>query len=337
MSRRKWLALGIVPTLAFACIVYAQRRIDAQPKRELGNELLYLPNERLLDSFTVGMNSVVADLLWLRCIQYTSQEFRGDFKFTWLEHMLRTITRLDPYFGDVYRLGGVFLAMLKHDDDAGIDLLKRGIPRCPNQWELPFEIARTHILNRHDEVNGAKYLAMASATGSAPPFVINWAKNLQLTHDLDEIEYAMWRDILENNDDQNMKRLAQRKLEELNIRRTLDALNLAAERYMRELGRTLEAIDELQNANYIQGLPADPLGGRFFVDSGRILNTSLLDSLKEERLQVLRGWLRKFREQEGRWPAELQELKARGYAPGLPVNPYPSGKWRYDPATGEVG
>ena len=45
-------------------------------------ELLYLPNENLLNHFTAGLSSVVADLLWLRTIHYTVKEFHDvDRKF----------------------------------------------------------------------------------------------------------------------------------------------------------------------------------------------------------------------------------------------------------------
>lgn len=335
---KKLAAIAVLLAVSFAGTSSAQRRIDVMRKDRLaGEELLYLPNERLLNSFTCGLSSVVADVLWLQCIQYTSREFRGDFKFTWLNHMLKTITRLDPYFTDVHKWGGVFLAMLKHDSDAGIDLLKSGIPHDPTSWELPFEIARTYVLNRHDEVNGALYMALAASTGNPPQFVVDWAKNLQQRHNLLDVERGMWLEIIENSGDPNMVQLAKRRLIEIDLREACAVLNAAAEAYAGQKGVHPLTIQDLVDAGLLRDLPRDPLGGTFFVNAnGAVQNTTLLDSIKDERLQLLRGWIALFRERENRMPNSLEELIERGYTHGLPTHPYMDRTWRYDPGTGAV-
>ena len=124
----RWLVIApLTVAIGLACCVMAQKHLDASRQTGFDEELLYLPNEKLLNHFTGGLDSVVADLLWLQCIQYTAEEFKGDHKYVWLNHMTDTITRLDPYFVDVYRYGGVFLAALKADNDASVNLMKRGM------------------------------------------------------------------------------------------------------------------------------------------------------------------------------------------------------------------
>lgn len=334
---RKAAIAFLVPVLAFTALCIAQKRLDAMRGHEFDEQLLYLPNPDLLRHCTAGLDSVVADLLWLRCIQYTSQEFHGDFKFTWLEQMCRTVTQLDPNFAAVYQWGGVFLAMLKHDNDASIELLKSGIPNNPTHWELPFEIARTYVLNRHDDVRGARYLAVAAATGDPPQFVIDWAKNLQKRHGLYDVERGMWQDILATSGDKNMREVAERKILEVTLRETCDILNRIADDYERRTGKRAATVEELESAGMVQGLGRDPLGGRFFIDDrGVVQNTSVLDSAREERLQVLRGWIAEFQERTGRWPATLDELIDGGHHPALPTTPYADRPWTYDPSTGEV-
>jgi len=331
--------LGLVTlVIGIGTVGVLQREVDASRQSDLSDELLYLPNEKLLDHFTVGQQALVADLLWLQCIQYTAREFRGDFKFTWLNQMCDTIVRLDPYFVDVYRWGGQFLAMLKYDSDASIDLMKRGIPDNPDRWELPFEIARTYILNRNDEIAGAHYLAMAATTGSPPMFVIDWAKNLQTAHGLFDTKRQMWSDILENSEDENMRALAQRRLVEVDLAEFVQQLNGAGAVYRDRTGNPPTSFDDLVKEGLVQGrLPDDPLGGSFFVDrKGQFQNTSLLDSVRQERAQILQGWVEKFKREEDRYPESLEELAASSYVPGLPINPYEDQSWTYDPTTGTV-
>lgn len=332
------LIIGVVTLgVGFSICIASQKRMDAMHSRAFEQELLYLPNEKLLDGFTAGMSSVVADLLWIQCIQYTAEQFRGDFKFVWLDHMLKTITRLDPYFTDVYQWGGVFLAMLKHDDDASINLLKSGIPHNPTSWQLPFEIARTYVLNRKDEVNGARYMAMAAATGDPPQFVIDWAKNLQKRHNMYDVERGMWLDIIQHSGDESMRSTAQRRLTEVDLRQLCDALTEAAKAYAANTGAAPESLKVMLEAGALARLPEDPLGGSFLITpDGTVLSTSVLDTEKEARIRLLDGWIEKFKVKEGRLPAQLDELMTSGITHGLPVNPFPGGQWEYDPATGTV-
>jgi len=332
---RKMIITMLIVAMAFTGTTIAQKRADAIKAEHRAEEVLYFPNERLLDSFTCGHSSVVADILWLKCIQYTSQQFHGDFKFTLLDRMLNTITRLDPHFVDVYRWGSVFLAMLKRDNDASITLLERGIEHNPGRWELPFEIARTYVLNRHDEVMGAKWMAVAAATGEPPKFVVDWAKNLQQRHGLDEVERGMWLEIIQNSNDPNMREIAERKIVEIELRLACEVLNEAAARYEASKGAKPGAISDLVSAAIITGMPVDPLGGEFFVNArGVIQNTTILDSQLEERRVVLEGFIQQYRNKHGRWPVTLDELKTEFKA--LPTNPYLDRDWVYDPGTGSV-
>jgi hypothetical protein len=331
---RKLVAAIVVVSLSFVCTTFSQRHVDALRKENAAEEVLYFPNERLLKSFTCGQSSVIADILWLKCISYTSKEFHGDFKFTLLDRMLGTITRLDPYFIDAYRWGGVFLAMLKRDNDASIKLLESGIEKNPNSWELPFEIGRTYILNRQDGVMGAKWMAVAASTGEPPEFVINWAKNLQQKHNLGDIERDMWAQIIQNTTDENMRATAQRRIVEVDLREICIALDGVVKKYTETKGAAPKSMDDLAAAGLIQGKPIDPLGGSFFINAkGTVQNTSLLDSQVEERKVFLQGSINKYKEKHGTPPPNLDALKGEYI---VPTHPYLDRDWKYNPSTGEV-
>ncbi len=72
------LIIGIILTSA---AIYSSRAIqhqlDTLQEETLEEELLYLPNDKLLSHFTAGLDSVVADVLWLRTIQYAVMEFHN--------------------------------------------------------------------------------------------------------------------------------------------------------------------------------------------------------------------------------------------------------------------
>lgn len=341
MRRRRFIAGLLTLAVAFAVTTPAQRAIDARRDRAFDEELLYLPSEKLLTHFTGGMSSVVADMLWLRCIQYTSKHFRGDRKFTWLNHMCTMITNLDPYFVDVYRYGGIFLAALQADSDKSIQLLQKGMVNNPDRWELPYEVAMVYLINRADHpdspARATEYLGMAVATGNAPEYILRLAQNLSRMHDLADVERSMWLNVLETGNEEFMRELAYRKLQELALRESCAVMNEAVERFKERRGRAPERLEELVEAGILVAAPEDPLGGRFFLDEdGAVKNTTLLDDMVEQRLMRLRGGINAFQRRTGRWPASLEEAREDGDLTFVPRHPYAGRDWAYDPDTGTV-
>lgn len=343
MSSRvaKKLCIALIAVAgSFAVIVTTQFQIDARKAEKPFDELLYMPNERLLNHFTAGMSSVVADWLWIRCTQYTARHFRGDHDFAWLNHLCNMITRLDPYFVAAYRYGGIFLAMLKADDDACINLLEKGMVRNPFAWELPNEIAMTYLINRPDDPDSprqaAKYLAMAVETGRAPQSVIEFASALQMKQDMRDVERAMWESLLQSPD-ALLGEIATQKLQMLALRDTCAQLDMAASMYEQRLGVRPATLLDLVTGAIVTSLPVDPLGGSFFLDAnGKAQNTTVLDERVTRALGTYRSALGKFHKKHGRWPASLRELADDRIMTELIPHPYAGRDWEYDPASGRI-
>lgn len=340
MSRYAMLAVAAVAALALAA-VFAQTRIDAA-RATVKDELLYLPNEKLLNHFTGGMDSVIADLIWLRCIQYTAAELKGERGFTWLNHMLATCVRLDPYFKDVYRYGGIFLASLRADDDASLRLLEQGCVLHPDAWELPYEMAMVYLLNRKNEPGSRdrarKYLTLSADTGNAPAFVADLVDKLRDTSDVGDtaIEREMWAK-LANSDDQLLRDMAQRELIELDLRDACRLLTERATAYTKQTGTKIESIEQMLAAGLIKTLPQDPLGGAFFIDTdGVVRSTTILDNELLRRKNAIQTAIDKYREAKGVWPPSLEAVVGPGFLGQLPAHPYPGRAWAYDSATGRV-
>lgn len=337
--RARLIAIACAAAL-FAGAIFSQRQANSARAFESGDELLYLPNARLLKHFTGGMNHIVADLLWLQCIQYIGKESKGDRKFTWLQQMLETVVHLDPWFDDAYRYGGMFLAALRADDDAGIDLLERGFIANPDNFQLPYELAMIFLLNRKDEP-GAKeratyYLSLAAAIEGSPEFIRNLATQLHGQYDLADVEREMWAR-LAGSEDTLLRELAARKLVQMDIVTATEQLNQAVLAFRERTGEFPASLDEMVQAGIIQPLGPDPLGGRFFLaDDGVIYNTTTLEELKANRLKILRNLLDGYEKDNGHWPASLDDLVRAGKIPALPAHPYPGQDWNYNPATGIV-
>jgi hypothetical protein len=337
--KKKLLAL-LCAGMFFCAAAAALYRADRAYTAEKTGDLLYLPNEKLLTHFTAGLSSVIADMIWLRCVQYTAIENRGERNFTWLEQMLRTAVRLDPYFTDVYRYGGMFLAALRAEDDAALELLHEGMIQNPDAWELPYECAMVYMLNRrHEPDAGTKagyYLALSAGTGNAPEYVSHVAQKLHADHDMAGIEREMWTNMLQSSD-KLLRDLAERKLRELDLREACKALEARKALYEERTGRPLAELEALVRAGLIRRLPEDPSGGRFFIDArGRIQNTSLLNARVSHQKRMLDRALERHEEEQGTLPESLDALIGAGIMKAIPEHPYAGRSWQYDPETGTL-
>ena len=341
MIARWVIGLPLVLVLGFGGVNVAQHQLDGRRAHQFDDELLYLPNEQLLTHFTGGMSSVVASFLWLQCIQYTAETFREDRKLEWLAHMSRTITRLDPHFIDVYRYGGIFLASLEADDDASIDLMRRGMRHNPRDWGLPYEIAMVYLINRRDNPEsarlGVQYIHMAMATGNAPAFLQSAAEGFHLKHDLPDLERAMWEEALETAEDDLMRDIARRKLKELDIRELCRELTAVVQAYAKHAGGVPANLEALVAEGMLAGIPETPLEGEFVIDEeGEVHHTVILDDLLERRLNRISTSIARFQEEHERPPESLDELLESGTVAHIPTHPYPGKTWEYDAAEGEV-
>lgn len=322
--------------ILFLLIISIQYKITTY-QRVQSKELLYLPNEKLLRYFTAGLDTVIADFLWIHCLLYVGAEIHGDFSFEWLEKMLNAIVQLDPYFREVYRFGSVFLSSLRADSDAAIRLLHRGIYYRPETWDLPYEAGMIYLLNRANEPNSKKlagmYLAMSSATGKAPQFIIDLAEKLNHEYDLLEIERDMWQNLLKS-EDKLLRDVAERKLLMVEIKQICRELTARVEKYKQINNKLPERLEEV-------GLSPDsirdPLGGKFFITkSGKVQNTTVLDDQLERNKHLIENGIKMFFDRFGRYPTSLQEILDKHVMTFLPENPYEDQEWKYDPQTGTL-
>ncbi len=97
---------------------------------------------RILHIPMAGFESVVADILWIRLIQYMgSYDVTNDNRKEWANDIYRKfdkLTRLDPYFTIAYQYGVLFLMV--DAPEKALALCDRGLAYIPPHeidWKLP--------------------------------------------------------------------------------------------------------------------------------------------------------------------------------------------------------
>ena len=243
---------------------------------------LYLPSGDSLRLVSLGNGKLMADALYIWSIQYYSIK-RSD-RWRNLARMYEVITELDPRFVEAYLTGALILATEAGRYEEAIELLGRGVEAVPESYVLPLE-AGFYAKEIREYDSARRYFRIASARPEAPPVMIRWEALMAAEAGSTEEALAMWRDIEQAARNDNQRRSARQHIHDLTIRRDLEILQIAVNRFTAREGRRPFALAELVNRGIINGLPSDPSGEPYHYDraTGRVRSTSSFLSLYSRR------------------------------------------------------
>lgn len=347
-SMWKIFAPLFIAALMIPGLGWIQSTIDKQLEADTGNELLYFPNDKMLRHFTAGLDSVVADFLWYRTVQYTGETFAtpGE-KFTWLEHMIRTTAQLSPEYEDPYRLGGQLLAALDTEKtgraENAMNVLKEGLVNIPHSWRIPYEMHTIYLMNRRNEpmanVLASRYALMV-AERHEPEYretFIGLSQGLLTGRDMHEEAIELFTDRVERATDPVMRALAEKQLNIAIIEKNCDVLNQALQQYQDIHGQMPEDLDLqiLVEEGLVSRIPNVPGQGEYFIFPLRetVRNTIIEQDRAVRMAQRITGFAEKYFNEHGTYPETMEEAFA--FVEKKPYNyPFPGGNWNYDPETG---
>ena len=135
---------------------------------------------RVVRAFSMGFADTLADLYWLRAVQYYGRQKTAEppSGFADLAPLLDTAAELDPRFELVYRYGSVFLSeqvpIGAGQPSVGVAFLKKGADRNPTNWSLRKDQGFYTFVYLNDAVAGAAILREASEI----PGAASWLKPL---------------------------------------------------------------------------------------------------------------------------------------------------------------
>ena len=112
----------------------------------------------------------LANLLWLRAVQYIGEP-RGDERgWDKLFPLLDTITDLDPGHGYAYQVGGVVLGSVGRTAESNA-ILEKGTRSVPDRYILPYLRAFNAFYYDDDWAAAGRFAEISARTPGAPPHV----------------------------------------------------------------------------------------------------------------------------------------------------------------------
>ena len=311
-------------------------RIEARLiSTEEDRELSYFPSGVLLEPIVCGFDNVVADLLWLRAIQYYGRHRQTDLVFDKAGHVFTALTNLDPHFIEAFRFGALVLIDDAGEEEQGYELLRRGIRENPDHGGLYFDLGFHCYMNeRYDRA--AVYFKTASRKEDAPEKAARFAAFAQNRQGNLDVAEELWSEIYEGTENERTRASAEHALRSIAAARDTTWLADRARAFRGRHGRFPRDVNELARGGFVQDLPREPFGTNYIVhpETGEVRSWFLLGRELKRDVAVLQGITERFREEWGRLPVDAAEIVAYGY---LSEEPRPFGvRYVVDPETGAV-
>jgi hypothetical protein len=266
-----------LPALGLALLVplvpLVQRRLDAQRVSlpELQRPLFSESPERLR-RLVPGFELLLADVYWLRAVQYYGSERAFDPKPTYenLRPLIDITTALDPRLELAYRYGAIFLSEDRPigagEPAQGLEVLERGVQALPESWRLRWDLGAHWFFYMKDSRRAADVLRGAKSIPGAPYWLDNLAARF-LEGDDRESAREIWRHQYEIGEG-SVRDNALYNLQVLDALDVRDAYNAAIERFRSTSGRLPASLRELSEAGHVRDpAPRDPTGILFVYDA----------------------------------------------------------------------
>ncbi|MDP6529290.1 MAG: tetratricopeptide repeat protein [Gemmatimonadota bacterium] len=273
-----------------------------------------LPRATVLRAIGLGHRALVADLLWVRAIQYYGYHRMTDRKYDSAKTLFEGIYETDPAFTGAVRFGALILAQDANDPESALALLERAERDHPDRWEFPFD--RGFILQtvRRDLQGAAAAYTRAASLDGAPDLAIRLAGLSWQRLGESDAARQVWQMLLADKRNQGMAELAAHSLRNLDLENAVATLAQGVDLFAKKTGRLPVHPGEVVDAGLLDGLPMDPFGGSFVIqpDRGGVFSTTLVDRRMARERDRFAAAAAGVRTRDGRYPGSLEELMARG-------------------------
>lgn len=254
MKSHLWVGLLLV---GLGSSIALQRWIDGQ--RGLGSvleESLYIQSGKALKRASLGFDGLIADLYWLRTIQYfgsKSQQIKGDlnignvndWKLSLLEPLINITTELDPHYVSAYRFGSLFLPDI--NPETAIKLAQRAIADNPDDWRLHQDLGFIFWkLKRFDEASRA--YEQGSRLPDAPPWMAQLAAVMRANGGDRATAKQMFLRLYETTDDPTIKKTSLGRLQSYQAEDEIAFLNRLLTSYREQKGTCPASLSSLVRA-----------------------------------------------------------------------------------------
>jgi len=234
-------------------------------------EALYLPSGRVIKKLSLGHNGLLADIYWMRAVQYYGgKRLKNEKRFDLLEPLIEIATTLDPKLLHAYRFGSVFLAENEpvgaNQPEKAIALLRRGIEHNPEEWQLHRDVGFIYYWFLHDYRKAAEAFLEGSKNPRAAVWMKTFAAELLAKGGSRQTARFLWQEAYQTSENQQMNDNAREHLMKLAAEEEIETLQVLIEKVQARTGRKISSLDELVSLGFFKKHPVDPKGYGYTLD-----------------------------------------------------------------------
>jgi hypothetical protein len=208
-------AAGVVGAVVLTAAVVATVRVQPFTSRPYLEANLYLPSGKFVEQASLGYRELAADMVWFEAVQYYGGYAKSQHDLAYFNGLIDIVNELDPHFIFPYIFGAVVMSQDLGDLDRGIGVLKNGMQKNPENWELPFEIGFLYYTVAREKASAAQYFELASRLPGGKERASRFAAFVYSRAGHLETSIRMWEEIEREAEQPYMRQLAHHYLEKL--------------------------------------------------------------------------------------------------------------------------
>jgi len=267
-------------SLMLSClsIYWIQSAIDQSFRlQDSSTEVLFLPSANVIKKLSLGYNGLLADIYWMRAVQYYgAKRLSNEPSFPLLSPLIDIATTLDPQLVHAYRFGSIFLSEREpigaNEPERAIELLKKGIENNPAEWQLYRDVGFVYYWFLHDYAKAAKFFLEGSKNPKSAIWMKTFAAQLLAKGGSRDTARFLWQEVFQSSENQRMKENAREHLEQLTAEEDIETLQALVKTIEAKTGEKILSIDQLVSLGFFRKAPCDPRGFPYVLDakSGQI-------------------------------------------------------------------
>lgn len=271
---RKSISLFLVVVLfGFMAVYFLQQRINGIiGEYHQTEEVLFLPSGDVIKKLSMGFESLVADIYWIRAIQYYGGGRIKDptRRFDLLAPLLDITTTLDPAMIPVYQFGAIFLSepppIGAGDPGKAIALLEKGIAANRENSDLYLSLGFVYYWQLKNYQRAAKVFLEGAKYQKGNPWLKTLAAfTLLRGGDLATSRY-LWQQLYQTAENDHARSNALAHLKALQAEEDMIALRKLVEVFRQRFGHLPRNFGELVLRGYLREVPLDPSGVPYLMD-----------------------------------------------------------------------
>jgi tetratricopeptide repeat protein len=259
-----------------ACVLLLHHLDQIRPKATI-EDVLYIDSPKMIQRASLGFQGLMACIYWTRAVQYFGhRHYDRAHTYNELAPLLEITTTLDPHLLPAYQFGASFLAPTPPNGagqpDRAIQLMEYGIAHNPDNWQLYYNLAFVYYTELKDYKKASEVFDRGSRVPNAHPFMkIMAAQTAQHAGDYSTAR-MLWTATYHSSNQTDIRRNALEHLRAIQVDEDVARLQAAVTSFGERTGRLPVSISELIAAEHLPGIPVDPDGVPYAMDSaGRIL------------------------------------------------------------------